>query len=168
VNRMFVWSNVVPVNETDLEEVRCSDCDVQLIGTANFDYDGSFYCDSCVQNLVDATEADARSYVKECCAITCPLPKYEPEFAFSCSPEEYKRGERESYTPMSMLCHYRHHCTNYEELIEDLEKDSIEDKVYYLLIRARTMELISEAIRALGDDSENEFLHLINEDDWAD
>ena len=84
-------------------------------------------------------------FAEECCRITRPLPEYQPELEYRCSPEEYRMGERESYSPNAYLCHCRHNCTNYDELVADLGKDSATDHVRYLTIRDKIHELLEKA-----------------------
>lgn len=56
-------------------------------------------------------------------------------------------GSRESYTPNSHMCHCRHNCTNYDKLIEPLDRDIAVHQVYYDEIRDRITDMLENAIQ---------------------
>jgi hypothetical protein len=76
--------------------------------------------------------------------ITKPLEKYDLDYT-----KKYWIGDRLSLIPYEDMCHYRHRCTNYDELVELLDRDSFVDSILYEAIRARTHNLVEEELEEL-------------------
>lgn len=104
------------------------------------------YCEPCITDLKDRAEAKAKVYAAQNCKITKPLPEYDSQFEFRASPEDYDHGARESYTPNAYMCHCRHNCTNYEDLIASLDRNSLFDHAKYRAIRDRITDLLESEI----------------------
>ena len=96
---------------------------------AYFDGVDDYFCEKCAAELTAQWEAEAAAYAEAKCKITKPLPKYEPQYEYRCTHEDYENGNKESYTPNSHFCHRRHECTNYEELIKPLDRDRAWDRI---------------------------------------
>lgn len=79
------------------------------------------------------------------CRITRPLPEYDPDEEFRCTPEEYENGDKASKTPNAHPCHCRHNGTNYDDLIRELDRSSATDQVVYRAIRDRIEKLLEDA-----------------------
>lgn len=155
----MIWLPLAPVAEIteEGEEIHCAECNSVFSPDEDAVFWGSEYrCVGCSEELVKIVEAEAAEFARENCKITKPLPKYNPAYEFRCTPEEYESGLKESYSRNSHVCHCRHNCTNYDELIKDHSKNSelIEDGIFYLAIRSRIDELLSEQIEEDGDDDE--------------
>jgi hypothetical protein len=52
------------------------------------------------------------------------------------------------------MSHFRHNCTNYDELIKDLKRDGVQSRIYYWVIRDRITELLEVAIDQMGEEGE--------------
>lgn len=135
-----------PVDEIDGDDVSCAECGANLADEAYFDGDGAYYCEPCMDKFVKEVTWEAKEFAEENCRITEPLPRYDPENEYRCTPEEYQMGARESYTPNSHMSHCRHNCTNYDELIAALDRDSVRDRIYYTAINVKITELLQERI----------------------
>ena len=141
----------VAVEELDGEEIICLICEIQITAEAFWvdEFDGSL-CEDCVNEYVQDLETDAKAFAKENCRITRELPQYDDENEYRCTPEEYKMGNRESNTPNAYFARCRHECTNYDELIDGLKKESAatDDHVKYEAIRARIDRILIDEIEA--------------------
>jgi hypothetical protein len=133
----------VPVAELEEDEPRCAIC--RAILTEAWLDDGDFYCEACMKELVEESACEAKAFAKKKCELTCKLPEYDTTREFKCTAEEYEAGAKESYTENSFRCHCRHHCTNYDQLIHELRRDDLGDRIYYRAIRARIDELLDDA-----------------------
>lgn len=142
----------IPVGEID-GDVTCGGCDDPVTGEAYYDGEGTYYCESCATDLAEGWTAEATEYAVQNCRITAPVPAYDPQREFRCTPEEYEAGAKESYTPNAHLAHCRHRCTNYEELLRGLDRDRAHDRVRVAAIRERVTELLEEAIVAADLDA---------------
>jgi DNA-directed RNA polymerase subunit RPC12/RpoP len=145
------------------EELRCAECNRLFGEEEEAVYWGDEYrCEDCSEKLVESVEAEVAEFAEQNCKITETLPKYNPAHEFRCTPEEYESGSKESYTHNSHLCYCRHNCTNYDELIKNLDKlgDHLEGKIHYEAIRSRVDELLKEQIEQDGDEFDE-----FNEDD---
>lgn len=111
------------------------------------DGDAGWVCEACVSELTPQLIQEAEAYAREHCRITRPPHKFDPEFECRCTPKEYDDGDRMSYTENSVWTTNRHECTNYDQLLEELnlERDSIAGQVYYRAIRRRIREIIDDA-----------------------
>jgi hypothetical protein len=146
-----------PTPVEDEDGLPCAKCGQVLREEAYYDDgDGVHYCETCVKELIESLKGEAIAYAKEHCKITDPLEKYDSQYEYRCTPEDYAHGARESYTENAHMCHCRHNCTNYDELIKDLGRDSIAGRVYYTAIHARIMEMLEEAIDSLPDEEEDD------------
>ncbi len=135
----------IPVGELDEEGVACAECGARLEDEA-FPVDADYYCAECIEELIKDLEEKAIKGAEEKCKITGPLPKYDPKKEFRCTPEDYESGMRESYTPNSYMALCRHKYTNYDELIKNLDRDSLSDEIWYFAVRQRIEELLAERI----------------------
>jgi hypothetical protein len=137
--------------------VRCAKCRRREREEVYYDGAGKYYCDGCIDDVIDKAKVEAIAYAEEHCKITSRLPEYDSIHEFRCSPEDYEMGYRESYTPNAYMCHCRHQCTNYDELIDPLDTDTIEGEVYYKAIKARITELLEpEVEKRLYEDDEDD------------
>jgi hypothetical protein len=135
-----------PVSEVCEERVLCCDCKSQLVEDAYFDGEDKYYCESCIQKLIDKTIHLAEGFAQQNCKILKPLPPYDPDQEYQCTPEDYELGYRYSYTPNSHMCKCRHEFTNYDDLIKPLSKDLVVHQIYYHAIREKIMELLEAVI----------------------
>jgi hypothetical protein len=144
----------VELKENGMSIVNCCVCRVEFTEDVFCDGIDGYYCEDCMDKLIESLETEAMDYAEKHCKITETIPKYYPEHENRCTPEEYEMGYRDSYTPNAHLCCCRHNCTNYDELIRNLSRDEIPDKVYYTVIRNKIDELIEESISNMvhGDD----------------
>jgi hypothetical protein len=125
----------IPVWEAcDRDSVDCARCGCRLDDEVYFTGD-AYYCESCVLNLVADWTAEAEGYAAEHCRITAPLPPCDE----TCDPDSY-------------LNYCRHNYTNYEELIQGLDRYDLADQVAYDAIRARIMELLEDRMAEDGAD----------------
>lgn len=145
-----------PVCERFEDGVHCAECNQHLREEAYYDGVESYYCEHCIDKLIESAKTEARSYAEANCKITKPLPKYDPQYEYRCTPEEYEMGARESYTPNAHMCHCRHNCTNYEELMKPLDRDSVVHQVFYSAIHNRITELLDEVIAEMVYDEADE------------
>jgi hypothetical protein len=154
---MNYFPSPTPAEEIAKQPALCVDCDRQLVGDAYFDDEVQDYlCEECMQDQIEMYEEEANEFAATNCKIVYPLPEYDAENECRCTPEEYARGEKLSNTPNSYRAACRHEYTNYEELLEDVERDSIRGKVFYEVIRTKIDDLLEDAILqqqpdAIGD-----------------
>lgn len=130
--------------------VSCAECGEHVAHEAYLDGVGAYFCESCMNQFIREVEGEAVAYAEGHCKITLPLPRYDPTREYRCTPDEYAVGLRESYTTNAHMCSCRHNCTNYDELIKSLDRDSVRDKIYYMAIRARITDLLETAIEELA------------------
>jgi hypothetical protein len=112
--------------------VECAGCGVPFADMAYYDGDAGYFCERCDRERGERLTAEARIYAERECRITRPLP-------------EYDRRREHSHTPDAYLAHCRHSCTNYDELIVGLDRESVRNRIYYDAIRDRITELIEQA-----------------------
>lgn len=151
-----MWIPPIPVDEQFREGVFCAECGEHLLGEACYDGISRHFCEPCMERLVELAENEAETYAEENCRITKPLPKYDPRFEYKCSPEAYEAGAKQSYTENSHMCHCRHNCTNYHELLKPLDKNigNVWHRVRYWAIRERIDELLEDAMEEMADKDE--------------
>lgn len=131
--------------------VACSECGEPFdsdSGYVYYDGDHSYYCEICACSVAARYAEEAEAYAEEHCKITGPLPEYDPDEEYKCSPEEYEQGLKDSYSPNAYLALCRHRYSNYEALIKPLDKASrtAKGRLAYQAIRKRIMDLLLEAI----------------------
>jgi hypothetical protein len=154
---MAFFPSGVPANELrDGEPVSCDLCSKQITDLCYLDNEHT-YCEGCTEALVKKLTGEAVAFAQENCVVTREFPKYDPSREFRCTPEQYENGDRESYTPNAYICHCRHTRTNYDDLIAGLDRDSIEDRVYYDAIRNRVDELVRDGIDSVMETDEDEY-----------
>jgi hypothetical protein len=131
-------------DEADAGAPRCADCD-DAPDLICFDGEG-YYCEACMEMRVAGLISQGVAYARQHCAITTPLPEYDPSREEKCTREEYATGFKESYSPNAYRACCRHNCTNYEGLIKGLDKHShdVGDRILYTAIRERIEELLDE------------------------
>jgi len=120
-----------PVHEMFEDGVDCEGCGEHLTDMAYYDGVGAHYCEDCIVGKIDEAKSEASEFAIENCRITKPLP-------------------------YSDLGRCRHNCTNYEELIEKLNKDGVIDQVFYSAIRERIDELLDHAIHGPSEENEGQ------------
>jgi hypothetical protein len=136
---------MIPLEQLDEgEDIACQSCRKEFDEWAYYDWEEHYFCEGCAEALMERWLTEARAYAEANCRITCELPAYDPALEFKCTPQEYEEGDRESYSENAYLCRCRHGCTNYEELIRQLDRDYAEHRVYYTMIRKRIDELLEE------------------------
>ena len=147
-----------PVWDISEAGVDCAQCGQHLTEEDEAYFDGvdDYFCEKCAAELTAQWEAEAAAYAEAKCKITKPLPKYEPQYEYRCTHEDYENGNKESYTPNSHFCHRRHECTNYEELIKPLDRDRAWDRILYRAVRDKIEELIEEAIDNMADEDDDD------------
>lgn len=144
---MDYFPTPTPAEEIEQQPALCVDCDRQLVGDAYFDDEAEgYFCNECMQHLIEMYRAEANEFAGTHCEIVCPLPEYDAENEHRCTPEEYERGEKLSNTPNSYFAACRHRCTNYEELLEEFERDSVRGRVFYEVIRTKIDDLLKDEI----------------------
>jgi hypothetical protein len=142
--------------ETEDEELRCGLCATTIQDEAYMG-DDEWLCLSCVKAKIERITKEAIAFAAENCRVTGKLPKYETELEWKCTPEEYDAGFKESYSPNSYEAFCRHHCTNYDELIKDLDRYALTDQIYYSMIMNRIVKLLQDEFdRAEYEDDEAE------------
>lgn len=153
LNSEFDW-NYLPVDEIN-EEVFCRHCQRTIEEWAYFEDGIGFSCEACAEALAERVVPEAERFAKEHCKVTFRPQPYNPAYEFRPTPEEYDAGNKEAYTPNSYETMCRHACTNYDELIQNLSKDRIEDRVYYWAVRVRINELVEDLILDLETESDD-------------
>ncbi|MDB5306552.1 MAG: hypothetical protein JWO38_754 [Gemmataceae bacterium] len=141
----FLLNPIPVVDVFDEGYVDCDACGERLTDECVPDGCGGFFCVPCLKELLKEWEVEARQYAAENCRITRALPEYDPDLEFRPSPEDYAAGDREAYTPNAHMAKCRHEFTNYDELIRNLDRDSMEDQVAYEAIVTRINALLIEA-----------------------
>lgn len=140
----------IPIDEAfGGEEVRCHRCHGQVSDEV-YDFGGEFLCDDCCSKALAEAEEDAQALAADC-RITQPIERFDPKYEYSCSREEYESGAKESHTPKSVRANNRHNCTNYDELIEGLDRYDPLDRVRYNVVRRRIDQLLDEAEEGAED-----------------
>ena len=132
----------IPVGELDLD---CAWCRKRLEEEACYDGDKHHFCEACLETLVQDLDGKATAYAEANVEITGPIPDYDPLLEYRCTPEEYRDGFRESYSPKAYRAFLRHKRSNYDHLIKNLGK-SVFDRIFYLAIRDRVDALLDDAI----------------------
>ncbi len=127
----FPWEAIAESLPEGVEPLAaCSTCDRMVRENEDVYTDGeSYYCRRCFVNLLADAETQAAIFAEAQCRITRPLPEYDPDEEFRCTPEEYENGDKASKTPNAHLCHCRHNGTNYDDLIRELDRSSATDQV---------------------------------------
>ncbi len=144
----------ISIEELD-DVAACCSCVINIAGELYFD-ENSCYCEDCALALSKEWFEDAQAFAQEQCKVTSKLPAYDPTCEFKCTREEYEGGSRESYTPNAYLCFCRHRCSNYDELIADLDRGDAEDRVYHAVIRHHINERIMDHEDYMHDDDEED------------
>lgn len=139
-----------PVREDYEEGVQCADCDTHLPEEAYYDGIDEFFCKKCMDLRIEECHQEAVEFALENCRITSPLPEYESELELRCSPDAYAMGDWACYTPDYHMARCRHNCTNYDELIKDLDREAVPDRIYYNAIRERITDLLLELDAGCG------------------
>lgn len=135
------------INEYADQGMSCCVCGESI---AEVDYSGDWanepVCDGCHSRLTAEWKPAMADFAERHCEITRPLPEYDPEYEWRCTPKEYSEGFRDSYTENSHRAYCRHQCTNYDQLLRDNDLHKwdtcIEKKSLYLAIRNRIDELV--------------------------
>lgn len=121
----------------------CESCSGSVLDC--LDSGAARYIDSegiCIECAESDHRDDATAYAEKHCKVTRELEEYDSTQRYAPCPEAYALGDREAYTENSVYASNRHNCTNYDDLIRDLDRDSSRDRVYYDAIRARIDELL--------------------------
>lgn len=129
---------------------KCKVCNNDIIETECYsEGSGLVMCMRCYsdeERRIEEAHPCIPDVVAMCC-ITKDFPEYDRSCEFRPTPDEYKIGDREAYTPNAYVCGCRHNCTNYNELIRALVKFDAADEVVYNAIRERIDELVLGGIR---------------------
>lgn len=154
----------IPIDDVFEDGVKCHRCSAHLMDEACYDGVENYYCETCMKALIQEIEPEAEQYAQEHCKILVKLPRYDHDLTYRCTSKEYEEGDRESYTPNSYLCHCRHECTNYDELIQPLSRDSVEDKICYSAIHERITDMLEAEILSSDDADADLVLWLASRD----
>jgi hypothetical protein len=130
--------------------VTCRECRKPLSNEDEcYSYSDGVFCLPCGDLLAANYWLEAREFAMARSAIKPDLPKYEGDSSFKCTPEQYAAGEKMSDTPNAHFCSCRHEYTNYEQLIADLDCETLRDKLFYAAIRSRIDKLVAERLQQL-------------------
>jgi hypothetical protein len=103
------------------------------------------FCSRCACEHVERTRgAELKAWAVEHVRVIGTLHEYDPTERYAPTREEYAAGMREAYTENSVRVHNRHNCTNYDELIRDLNRDDPFDRAKYSAIRRQVEALVGD------------------------
>jgi hypothetical protein len=140
-------------------QFHCMDCDGEVLESV----DGNNCCSACLEAIL--AEPATKKWIEDCVAkvrITGDIEVYDARYRYAPTPKEYYWGQREAYTENSVHTFNRHHRTNYDALIKDLDRFDAVHSACYDAIRDRVEELLYEAKNAdqssaiVDDDAFNE------------
>jgi hypothetical protein len=138
--------------------LQCAICGLELEGTVHVDFlDGNAdepvaLCCHCAKELGDRCNVSSEAYALKFCEITEDLPTFKWESVWRCTPEEFANGCRDRFDDGMYLSYCRQGCTNYMDLIGDLDELSAEDQIYFVHVRQRIDELISRKLLDMSHD----------------
>lgn len=119
-------------------------------------------CIECAEDSADELSQEFETWALENVRLTAEPHQFDPEGHWAPTAEAYGAGDREAYTENSVAASNRHRCTNYDELIADLDRFDPRDKALYRAIRARAHELIEERLDAMQDEELQETLDEVD------
>jgi len=125
----------------ELGPADCVICKKHITGEA-YPIEEEWFCEQCAEACLADIQKEAIAFALEHCRITSPLHQFQEEYEYRCGHEEYELGCKESYTENSVRAFNRHCCTNYDDLIEGLDRFDATDHVFYVAIRERIDELV--------------------------
>lgn len=133
----------------------CEFCNAEITGlVCHDDCCGNVICAECYtsaeseeERIFDESPARIAEAVSMCKA-TADFPVFDESETWAPTPEQYERGERDAYTENSYRCYCRHSCTNYDDLIRNLDRHDAADQLVYDAIRARIDELVEQYSRS--------------------
>ena len=144
---MLIWSETV--DDFGEEVIICCQCHCELRGNDRaFPVSEGEVCETCSPKYEASLTQKAERFALENCKILLPLPEYDDENEYRCTPEEYDAGIRDSNTPNAYFTMCRHEYTNYDELIRPYPKnsDDLTDIMYYDAIQTQIYRLLIEEI----------------------
>jgi len=103
--------------------------------------DGEYICLNCAEDAASETEDECRAYAREHVRLTSKPHQYDDDYYYVPTREEYRWEGRRAYTPRAVAAYNRHECTNYDDLIQGLDRCDPWDRVLYRAIRARVYAL---------------------------
>ncbi|HQX50739.1 MAG TPA: hypothetical protein PLY87_02345 [Planctomycetaceae bacterium] len=142
------YGSVTPVDAIleFIGDAICMECKDEMIEWGVFDGVERYLCESCAETICCELIPTAKDAAMNSLEFTCELPTFDPAKAWACTSKEYEMGSRESYTENAFRTHCRHQCTNYDELIADLDRDNMYDQVSYQAIRCHVDRMIDAEI----------------------
>jgi hypothetical protein len=107
--------------------------------------DGLQFCSLCACEHVERTrDAEFKAWAVEHVRVTRTPHEYDPTARHAPTREEYEMGMHEAYTENSVRADNRHNCTNYDDLIRDLNRDDPLDRAKYNAIRRQVEALVGD------------------------
>ena len=98
---------------------------------------------------------DINEYANEV-RITERIERFDPASRWAPTPEEYEAGSREAYTANSVRAFNRHCRTNYDALIDGLDRDDALERAVYNAVRERVDLLLDEAEYESADEVDDD------------
>jgi hypothetical protein len=138
--------------------VVCCQCEILLEDEACHNQaTDEYYCAECADLYVKESAEIAREHAIDSCKITRALPAFDTDDQFKPTPDEYAAGDKMSNTPNAYLTICRHHYTNYDQLLSELDRDNTADMICACEIRNQIMKLIITEVQDkelgnIGDD----------------
>lgn len=115
--------------------------------------DGERHCKECTESHLSSLIEECKKFALDNCRITRPFPEYDSSLELRPTPDEYRDGFREAYSPSAWLAGVRHKCTNYDTLIDNDNDRDIGVWIQYLCVRQRIMTQIRQVVE--GYDNSN-------------
>ena len=116
-------------------------------------FDSDYFCEACGEDYLGEVETEAAAFALENVKLTREVELFDPAEEYRATVSDYRMGVKDSHTPRAVYAINRHECTNYDELIQGLERGDPADCIRYDAIRARIDQL-------LGIDREDPWLGL--------
>lgn len=148
---IFELVNVAEIEGYDADErFICTSCECEITTDECYaECGGDTMCLGCYEDAADEYESEAPIQTKEALEmlkITCEFPLYDESQEYAPTREEFEAGFKEAYTPNAYRCHLRHECTNYDDVIRDLQRGEAIDQTIYKAVRDRVEEMIDAEI----------------------
>ena len=140
----------IQIEKSDEGKIQCLACDFYIVDKTFFvDELGYQMCEKCITSYINSLEFESEELAKRNCRITRKLPEYDGESECQCTPSAYETDGRESNAFDDYLTKCRHECTNYDDLIANLQRNShaVCDAIEYLAIRNRTDRILMYKIK---------------------
>jgi hypothetical protein len=151
------WTPVEEIALVDGKPPVCLECKKQLEGEAAYDgIEEGYYCVRCYDTIENRLAIEAKEFAEKNCRFsTDELPTFDPSYEHKPTTEEYEMGDRDAHTENAYRDALRHECTNYDELLADLDSEvvggtriprSIKSAVLYEAIRTQIDQMIDNKI----------------------